>query len=366
MHVGSYVRLADRAVSALPTQAFSGAQLLGIYGVPVIRCAAGKRRSIVAIVIAFSYPGLRADLAVYWQANFGATPVPVIQVHTMPGATFDAGWAVEACLDVQMVCTVNADATVWVVEATSDSLVDMLAAVDHATGVIGADVVSMSWGLGDDAALAPLAPRLAAASVCYCAASGDANVASWPSVLASCVAVGGTTLFWTPCAKGRFQGIMAPYSRTERTWEQAGCGFSASVPQPPFQAALGSRTHRSVPDVSLVANPRTGVFVVYDGTWRVLGGTSVGTPLFAGMLSLANQMRFNVGKPALSTAAVQARMYTYIYATPRRYAADFYDVTVGTDVGSPGVVYTEGAGFRIPTGLGSPNCASLCVDLLGT
>jgi subtilase family serine protease len=366
--IASFSAGAQPSASA-PPQAFHGTQLIPLYQVPSVRPAFGKRRASVAIVVAHSYAGLRADLQMYWQsaANFGATiPCPPVAVHTMPGAaSFNEQWAQEACLDVQMVCTVNPHASVLVVEASSASIGDMLAAVDYAAE--RADVVSMSWGANDSAAFAPHAPRFARANVVFCAASGDTNVASWPSVVDTCVSVGGTTLLWAPCTT-RLR-LMSQYARAEFTWPSAGCGYAASVARPAYQSAVNPTAARVIPDVSLVANPRSGVYVVYNGAWLVLGGTSVSAPLFAGMLSLANQMRLNVGKQPLSThnGALHSLLYA-IYADKRKYAAAFKDITLGTSAGSAvagGLTdYSEGPGFQVPTGIGSPNCARLCAELL--
>ena len=51
-------------------------------------------------------------------------------------------------------------------------------------------------------------------------------------------------------------------------------------------------------------------------------------------------------------------------------AANFHDVVTGDNRGSVGgnaarlSTYFEGTGYQLPTGLGSPHCASLCADLL--
>jgi subtilase family serine protease len=144
---------------------------------------------------------------------------------------------------------------------------------------------------------------------------------------------------------------------------------------------------RAIPDVSLVSNQNTGVYIVYKGAWYSFGGTSVATPLFASMLSLANQGRFNIGKSALTTVYsttttqltstayvpptnnIQQYLYKTIYPTSK-YANDFYDVTIGSDQGSVAgnsailTTYTAGTGYDLTTGLGSPNCSNLCADLL--
>ena len=375
---------ASSAPAVGPGQAFFGTQLRSLYGVHTVQAAQGKRKAVVAIVVAFNYPGLLDDLRVYWSCvgNFPETAPPTVRVATLGTSRgFDAAWAQESCLDVQMVCAVNPNADVWVVEAASNTLGHMLAAVDHATNVIKADVVSMSWGTMDAPSLAPFGARFSNPRVSYCAASGDSNTVSWPAVAANCVAVGGTSLYWTPGGAGNGAGI----ERTETTWTSAGCGYASSVLQPAYQHAVPSIEHkfRAVPDLSLVANPRTGAHIVFKGQWYTIGGTSVSTPLFAGMLSLANQARINAGKVPLTTVYsrtattnVQALLYRGIGAGAygaygESSGANFNDVATGDTRGSVGgnsaarlTLYFEGPGYQLPTGLGSPHCERLCSDLL--
>lgn len=357
-----------------PPQTFNGSQLLSLYNVPVTTVSSGKKQVKIAIIIAFTYPGVLSDLKTYWQndINFGPNSnPPTVNVYTMPGAKTNSGWAQEECLDLQMVCTINPNANIWVVEAKSDSVTDLLAAVDYASNIIQADVISMSWGVDDSISYSYYSNYFNNTNVCYCASSGDENIASWPSVLSNCISVGGTTLLWTPNAKK---------PRTEFAWNSAGCGYATSVRQPEYQQSIPSisHSHRAIPDVSLVANQNTGVYVVYKGKWYSFGGTSVATPLFAGILSLANQQRFNAGKGALTTVYttnptpknnVQQFLYKNIYPTSK-YANDFNDITIGSDQGSVAgnsaklTTYSTNSGFDLPTGLGSPNSSNLCADLL--
>lgn len=366
-----------------PPQTFNGSQLINLYNVPVVSVAPGKKQVKIAIIIAYTYSGLLADLKTYWQnnINFGpnSTP-PTVNIYTMPGAKFNAGWAQEECLDVQMVCTMNPNANIWVVEAKSDMISDLVAAIEYATNTLKVDVISMSWGANDSNGFSGYNKSFTNTSVCYCAASGDSNNASWPSVLSNCISVGGTTLLWTP---------NSTTPRTEYTWNSAGCGYATSVAQPTYQQNVSNiaRGYRAVPDVSMVANQNTGVYVVYKGAWYMFGGTSIAAPLFAGVLSLANQQRFNANKSALSTVYsttpnnsttskyvppsnnVQQYLYKTIYPSSK-YANDFYDVTIGSNQGSIAgnseslTIYSAGAKFDLPTGLGSPNCKNLCDDLM--
>jgi hypothetical protein len=364
-----------------PPQYFSAPQLQYAYNVQPVNALANKKQVKIAIIIAFSYPNVLADLATYWKhpVNFGpnSTP-PTVRVHTMPGAVFDDGWAQEECLDVQMVAAMNPNAAIWVVEAASDSNDDLMAAVQYAKHTLQADVISMSWGADDTSDNLSCNGTFASSSypVCFCASSGDYNTVSWPAVLPNVLAVGGTTLFMTSTV------------RQETTWDGAGCGYAATVPQPNYQSKMQGIAHttRVIPDLSLAANPNNSVYVVYQGAWSGTGGTSVSCPLMAGMLSLAVQARFNAGKPGLTTlytptqttkvAAnyappanhLQSYLYNVIY--PTKSAVDLLDVRVGTDGGSSqasaSVLTTFAAttGYDVPTGLGAPNCARLCQELL--
>jgi subtilase family serine protease len=371
-HANAFTKNSIADALNFPPQYFSGSQLINLYNVPTVTNTR-TRQVKVAIIVAFTYPGLLNDLNIYWKnsINFGqnSTP-PKVSVYTMPGATFNDGWAQEECLDVQMVCTINPNANIYVIEAKSDKMTDLFAAINYATNTIKADVVSMSWGLTDDKSLTQYGSYFTNPAVCYCAASGDNNNASWPSVLSNCISVGGTTLLWTPSS---------PSPRTEFAWSYAGCGYAVSVRQPEYQQNISgiNHTYRVVPDVSLIANDLTSVYTVYKGNWYGVGGTSVAAPIFAAMLSLANQQRFNQGKPPLTTVYtnaspnnVQNYMYNIIYATPSLYASAFNDISIGSGLGSILgnanllTTYTASAKYDIPTGLGSPNCANFCNQLM--
>lgn len=365
-------------ISYIPPQYFSGTQLLNLYNVPTVTPATpSTKQTKIAIVIAFTYPGLLADLNTYWKSdiNFGAgsTP-PKVKVYTMPGATKNTGWAQEECLDVQMACSINPNANISVVEAKSDSPTDLMVAIDYAVNKLKVDVVSMSWGDRENSIYSSYNNRFTNTSVSFCAASGDDNVVSWPSTLSNCISVGGTTLLWTPYGE---------QIRKEYAWNKAGCGYSSMVSQPGYQKNISgiTHTHRAIPDISLIANQQTCVYTVYAGQWYGVGGTSVATPIFAAMISLANQMRFNENKGALTsvyTAAnsitpltnnIQHYLYTVLYPNKTEYQNAFYDVILGTNRGSLAgttrglTTYSSNTGYDLTTGLGSPKCTNLCTSL---
>jgi subtilase family serine protease len=149
---------------------------------------------------------------------------------------------------------------------------------------------------------------------------------------------------------------------------------------PSFQTSLpaGSTaisTGRGVPDVSYQASSRTGalVYITLDGYsgigcpggtlcsagWYVVGGTSSGSPQWAGLVAIADQIN---GGPL---GYLNPALYT-IGSDQARYAADFYDVTTGNNKNPasslPGFPATTG--WDPVTGLGSPNAANLLPDLV--
>jgi subtilase family serine protease len=368
------------AASSIPPQFFSGMQLINIYNIPTIVPLTNTTKKVtIAIVVAFTYPNLKADLKYYWQnpINFGPTSTPpTINVYTMPGAIRNAGWAQEECLDVQMVCTINPNANIWVIEAKSATYVDLLAAVTYATTTVKADVVSMSWGGGETKGLLNFNSKFTNPDVCYCAAAGDSNAVSWPATSPNCIAVGGTTLLWNP-------NLTPP--RTEYACNFSGCGYSNIYTQPAYQSGAITNFYRSIPDISLIADSNTSVYSVYNNNWYGVGGTSVSTPIFAGIVSLANQQRINAGKRVLTSVIpafvapgkpvpvpnhLQTFLYKTIYPNTPLYTSIFYDVTSGTNRGStsgkPSILstYSATSKFDIPTGLGSPNVLNLCNALV--
>jgi len=358
--------LSQKGIASIPPQYFSGVQLKNLYSVPTI--LPSSRKVTIAVIVAYTYPGLKTDLATYWTnpINFGpnSTP-PAINIYTMSGARQNGGWAQEECLDVQMVCTMNPNANIWVVEAKSDNLSDLLVAISYARTTIKADVLSMSWGMSETSSLTQYNSYFSDSSACYCAASGDSNTVSWPATNANCIAVGGTTLIWNP---------NSTIQRTEYTWNSAGCGYSSIIPQPTYQSNISSITHtnRVIPDVSLIADPNTSVYTVFNGSWYGVGGTSAATPIFAGILSLSIQQRFNLGKSGLTTVCnpmnstnIQNFLYKTVYTNPGQYSSLFNDITIGSDNGSVAgkntlTTYNAGIGFDVTTGLGSPNSTNLC------
>jgi len=353
---------------------FSGKQLLQLYNVTAIAPQNGARAVKIAIIIAYSYPNLLNDLKIYWNSNFGTTiPLPKVTIHSL-GHTFNKDWATEECLDLQMIATISPYSDIHVVEAKSNSLFDLTNAVTYAKDILNIDVISMSWGCKDSSDLSNYnsiftnSKKNNNSNICYCASTGDDNYVSWPAVLSNCIAIGGTTLY------------NSNNNRVETTWDKAGCGYSKTVKKPIYQNNISQITgsNRCVPDISLIANPNTGVMIYNNNQWIQVGGTSLSCPLFAGMISIFNQNRLNNKLSTLTTVCkdkneilpinnIQNYLYTKIYNT-QSYKTVFYDITSGNNKGSLQngnlTNYSTSTNYDIPTGLGSINCDKLCQNIL--
>jgi len=176
--------------------------------------------------------------------------------------------------------------------------------------------------------------------------SDTAAVVEFPSCHPSVLSVGGTTL--TLDVNGN--------RASETSWNGGGCGYSQYISKPQYQNVITNLvgTQRACADLSFVANPATGVYVYYSGSWYGVGGTSVSAPCISGFLALCNQLRVANSKAKLSTIASSSVCFqTFCYQTisknPTTYAANFYDITSGVDGNQ-----TAGSGYDLPTGLGSP------------
>jgi subtilase family serine protease len=117
---------------------------------------------------------------------------------------------------------------------------------------------------------------------------------------------------------------------------------------------------RAIPDVAMDASSRTGVLVYANGSWFIVGGTSVASPCFAGVVAIADQVN---GAPL---GFLNNALYK-IGSNPARYASDFFDITTGNNdlLNNPqDPNYAATTGWDPVTGLGTPNAANLVPDLI--
>jgi subtilase family serine protease len=274
---------------------------------------------------------------------------------------YNAGWATEIALDVQWAHATAPLARIVLIESADASLNSLLGGIKLANAM-GPGIVSMSFGALEGNWTASVDSAFTAANMTYLAATGDSGAAvSWPSVSPNVVAVGGTTLSYSGTG-----------TRSEIVWSGTGGGVSAYTPAPSYQTnavpGLGTVTRRAVADVAFNADPASGQYVAVmtpgatTPSWMSVGGTSLSTPQWAGLIAIANATRALSSKPALGSP--HAVLYGQISTVPGTYASVFADITKGSD--GTCALCTAKAGYDVPTGLGTPNVSGLLSALAGT
>jgi subtilase family serine protease len=313
-------------------------QLQSAYGLTSASAGNGAGK-VIAIVDAYGYPNAEADLQVY-RSQFGLPTCTVANgcliIRNQNGGTSaprtDTGWDQEQALDLDMASAICPNCKILLVQANSNSFANLAAAVDYAASFGGVVAISNSYGgseysseVNDQSHYNNPTTHGIAVTV----SSGDNGYGvEFPAASSNATAVGGTHLI-----------LGSP----ETVWSGAGSGCSAYISKPSWQTD-GGCAHRTVADVSAVADPNTGVAVYGPASrarsaWLVFGGTSVAAPLIAGVYAVSGSV------VPLST--------TY------GKASGFHDVTSGSN-GSCGGTYlcTGVAGYDGPTGLGTPNGTS--------
>jgi subtilase family serine protease len=253
---------------------YSPAQIRHAYGFDQVT-ATGAGQTI-GIVDAYGSPTIQSDLQTFTN-TFGLPPANLQVIGNARGTS--SGWAQETSLDVEWAHAIAPGAKILLSVAKSARTSDLVTAIDAAVNK-GATVVSMSWGGSEFSGETSYDSHFNKSGVTFTAASGDNGPGvEWPAVSQYVIGVGGTSLFLDSNGN-RISG--------EAAWSGSGGGVSAVVPRPSFQSGWQSAANRAMPDVSYVADPNTGVLVVYKGSLYIFGGTSVGTPQWAALIALAN------------------------------------------------------------------------------
>ena len=332
----------DANLKPLATTSYQGGysptQLRTAYGL------GGGSAPTVAIVDAYANPAATvvADLAAY-RTQFGLGTATLTQVNQSGGTTLassNAGWGQEEMLDLEMVSAICPACPILYVGASSASFNDLAAAVDRAA-LMGAKVISNSYGGNEFSGEATIASHYNHPGVAITVSSGDSGYgAQAPAAFNTVTAVGGTTLRLT-AANARL---------SETVWSGAGSGCSAYITKPTWQHD-GACSRRTISDVAAVADPSTGV-AVYDSygstggaNWYVFGGTSVAAPIIGAVYALSG-----------NTAGVPVSL---AYGAS---AGSLFDVTSGSNgrcvrghSTTGAYLCTGGAGYDGPTGNGTPN-----------
>src|SRR5919205_4503064 len=251
---------------------YGPADLQSAYKLPSSTAGSGQT---VAIVDAFDDPTAEQDLAQY-RSFYGlpacTTANGCFRKVNQTGGTLPPApspdWALEISLDLDMVSAVCPNCHILLVEANTNLDSDLYVAEDTAAR-LGANTISNSWGGGEYSGQTSDDAHFNHPGVAITASSGDDGYGvSYPAASRYLTAVGGTSLTRNSSTRGW----------TESAWSGAGSGCSAYDAKPSWQKDTGC-SRRTVADVSAVADPNTGVAVLYSGVWFTVGGTSASSPI---------------------------------------------------------------------------------------
>ncbi|TVY82742.1 Tripeptidyl-peptidase sed1 [Lachnellula suecica] len=122
-------------------------------------------------------------------------------------------------------------------------------------------------------------------------------------------------------------------------------GYHHYVENGNFSSVTGGVYHhggRAYPDVGAVGDRQ----VVYsNGSWWLVGGTSLSAPVWGATLTLINEARIAAGKGPVG----------YIHPVLYKHPEAFTDITVGSNPGCQSAGFPAAKGWDPVTGLGSPN-----------
>ncbi len=303
-----------------------------------------SRPTTIGIITAYDNPRILADLATFNLA-YGLPATPACASRAQPnclekldqlgGTNYpraNPGWALETALDVETVHGMCQNCHIVLVEARTPDMANLIAAVDVAVAR-GATIISNSYGGAEFSTETGVDSHFYRAGVLFTASSGDSGYGvSYPAASPYVLAVGGTTL-----------SLSGGGRRTETAWSGSGSGCSRYEPKPTWQHDPGC-PNRTVADIAAAADPATGA-AVFSSTpfqgksgWFTLGGTSLSSPLVAGMA-------------AVSGNAGIAQLYSHLGTSA------LYDVSLGSNGTCPAAKHYlchATAGYDGPTGVGVP------------
>ncbi len=385
---------------------------------PLYRAGLTGRGKTIVIVDVYGSPTIKQDLNTF-DAAYGLPGPPSLDIITPDGpvdqtAPDAPGWGVETSLDVEYAHSMAPGANILLVETPVDEtegtagLPQIVAAENFVINHHLGDVITQSFGATEETFpsarsildLRSAYVNAAAHNVSVLASSGDAGptdetaapdaedfypfrVNSWPSSDPLVTSVGGTHLQLD--ANGN---RVAPDSvwndGTELfnlfgppdTPAAGGGGVSAVFSRPFYQDRVSYATGRmrGTPDVSMSAAVDGGanVFWSFPGAgepgWNIIGGTSEASPLFSGVVAVADQ----------AAGHDLGQLNPTLYSHGDGFGSGLTDVTHGNTTVTfqnpatdpfPGTHTVPGfsavRGYDLATGLGTADGTALVAELAG-
>ncbi|HEY1278408.1 MAG TPA: S53 family peptidase [Acidimicrobiales bacterium] len=367
----------------------------------------------VAVIDAYASPTIVSDVN-QWSANRGLPglrPNQFTQIvapgtfnHPESAKQDPQGWYAEETLDIEAVHGMAPGAKIVYVGAPNAHQ-DLDAALNHVVDKGLAQIVTNSYGFDTEVLppgyVKPFEDTLIQAAAegigVYFSSGDDGDETSvggfatpdWPASSPWVTAVGGTALGVDGAgARAIETGWGTSYYNCDQTtlactragWLYgAGGGVSRLFAKPSYQAGL-STTGRAVPDVAALGDPQTGLLIGETQTFPEgahydefrIGGTSLSSPIFAGIMALADQAAgapHGFANPLFySYAGAFYDVQSVKTAVARRNYVDGVDASAGVidylrtfDDYSGSPTQHTGPGWDNVTGLGTPKTGFLSV-----
>lgn len=312
----------------------------------------------IVIVDAYGDPNIAYDVK-----SFDAvTGLPALKLSTVyplgkPG-TYNSTWAMETATDVEWAHAMAPGAKIVLAISASPYTSDLQKVVSYAVQNKLGNIISLSWGSAEQnigastvATYSQVYAQAASNGITILAASGDYGAfdsqgqlsVEFPASDPFVTGVGGTSLY---VLNNKFQQYGWGGTINNQSYGSGG-GYSKIFQTPFWQSSPGfSGNKRGVPDVAMVSDKYTGVYVVTGGGQYMVGGTSVATPIWAAVVALMSQYTgytFHSVNPLL-----------YQIARTGLYNSSFTQIITGTNG-----YYQNGPYWNPVTGLGTPKVSGL-------
>ena len=259
----------------------------------------------------------------------------------------NSGWATETAIDVEWAHAMAPGAAILLQLSKDNSGTNLFGAINNLVQMQNPpNAISLSWGgleSGSDTLYSSIFAAAAAKGIKVYVSTGDLGAyngqseltVQYPASDPNVIAVGGTTLYYNTV-----QGTNEYY---EYGWSGSGGGYSSYFSEPSYQTSAGipdPTGARAIPDVSLDANPYSGVTIYVGGVEQTgWGGTSLATPMMAGISAVALNGGWNLNNNVLYS----------LYTSSIQYDVAFHDIYLSGNNG----YYNVQQGWDAVTGLGS-------------
>jgi len=330
---------------------------------------------IIAVIEGGDDPNALTELTVFSnQFNLNVlssctgNPAPCFQTYyadtcTVGTSSNNAG-IIEPQIDVQWAHAMAPHASIYMIEADSWGLSDLLTAVQCANQLLArtGGIVSISASFDEFSDEVNLDSNFQKPKIIYLGSSGDYQApARYPSSSPYVISVGGTNIVRDSAGNYLNQTAWSNVGSGAIPCDKLPCrtgvsgGPSLFEPRPSFQKSVQKivGTQRGTPDVSFVAQavdvfccgssatngcPAPSTSCPTDGVWVRTGGTSLATPAIAGIINSAH-----------SGATTSAEELKIIYDGSLKHYHEYWtDIILGNN-GYPAL-----AGYDFTTGLGVP------------